>query len=816
MTQPDPPRRPVDRFADLVLRRSALVVVGWIVVGAACAQLLPDLEVDLAPGSLVADTGDDGARRDAGTLLVVIEADDVLGSGVLAWVHGLARELDARPWSGRIDSLTTTPLPHLAPAEVDADVTLDDLERDADLPIEAPEAVRRVVASSPERFPRGVATLSERLEGGRIAVGPLVDGERIDEAERRAVVQVAERSPLVRRRLVDGEGTLTVVAAELEAGIGDRGASDAVTDARELLADHPPPAGVTARLGGLPHVRAELVRTLRADQALLVVLACIGSFAVLILAFRSLGAVVLPLAAVGTTLAVVMGGMSLAGEPVNLLTNVLPPLLVTIGLGDAVHLLSRYREELRSDPDRGASARRTMRAMTTACLLTSLTTAVGFGSLVASGTGVLQRFGLIAATGVLVAYAVTVTLLPAALPRFGGIGPAPDPGRSLATALGRIGRLATARPGWIVAAAAALLIGCGLAARDVPLDSALMDAFDPDSEVARTVGLLEDRLDGVRSMRVRLDTEPGLLLEPETLRALDDAAADLEGSEDVLRVSTHAEPLRAAWMLLAGEDAAGEAFGDPDRVRALGDLVGASGAASLRRVSSDGSRAYVDVRIADTGMRRTASLAESAEGRFQRLEGVRATAGGEAVTAARGLGRVVADLLSSLGLAVLTIFAMLGLLFRSPRLALISVPPNLLPLAVVLAWMTWRTIPLSAATLIVFAISLGLAVDGTIHILARYREELGRGQGRDAAIGRALVGSGRAVVLGSATLLVGFASLGFSGFVPIRRFAELSAVAIGAALLAELLLLPALLSMAGGAHAALRTGASPAPGDDAG
>ncbi len=157
---------------------------------------------------------------------------------------------------------------------------------------------------------------------------------------------------------------------------------------------------------------------------------------------------------------------------------------------------------------------------------------------------------------------------------------------------------------------------------------------------------------------------------------------------------------------------------------------------------------------------------------------------------------MVDDLVGSLGLALFVIFVAMTGLFRSVRLGLVSVPPNVLPLVLVLGYMSVRGIPLHAATVIVLPVSLGLAVDGTIHLLARFRE--GRQEPSLRQRIRVVIrDSGRAVLLASGTLLIGFLALGFSSFRPIRLFAELSTVAIFASLLAELTLLPALLVLTG-------------------
>ena len=145
----------------------------------------------------------------------------------------------------------------------------------------------------------------------------------------------------------------------------------------------------------------------------------------------------------------------------------------------------------------------------------------------------------------------------------------------------------------------------------------------------------------------------------------------------------------------------------------------------------------------------------------------------------------------ALGL-ILLVIAVLG---RSLRAGLASLPPNLLPLELVLGWMGLRGIPFTASTAMVFAVCLGLAVDGTIHVLVRYREERGRREDPRIAAVTTMRESGRGVRLGGFTLLAGFAALLASAFPPIATFAELSLVAIAGALLAELVLMPAMLRL---------------------
>jgi hypothetical protein len=439
--------------------------------------------------------------------------------------------------------------------------------------------------------------------------------------------------------------------------------------------------------------------------------------------------------------------------------------------------------------------------MSVACFMTSITTAVGFGTLVISETPILRRFGLVAAGAVMLTYVVTVVFLPTALATFAGPVArtrTATKSRLLDAFVGRLSTWSTTRPAWIVAFAVGLMILCVPAAWGVRVDGALLDQFESSSDVIQTTRAVERHLGGIRTLSVGARARRGSMLDPERLETLDVIAEGLRREEGVLRVTTPGDVLRETWssVIAVDDETATDALTARPRIDALAALgrAGEAGRAPAldRFATRDGRLARIEVRLADLGVRHINGVIDRLESRLSHTETLDTFIAGEAYRASRGLDRVMTDLAWSLALAVLVILASIGVLFRSPRLALVSVLPNLLPLAAVAGWMGLRNIPLHAATVIVFGVSIGLAVDGTIHVISRYREEL--------SIERAMAGSGRAIILSSGALILGFLALQVSGFVPIRRFGELSIVAILAAVVADLTLLPALLSLSSRVH----------------
>lgn len=797
-----------ERLTFVVRHRHAVRAV-LVVLAFGLALAIPRLEVRFAPEELVAPD-DDAARAseqmrrsfgpDEEALVLLVRAEDVLAEEPLAWAHASARFLSSLGAIARVESVGTTPLPR---AIVEGEQTLEDLDETEEEIVargRAEDALVAAIGADPERFPEGLASLSARGRGP-IEIAALVAGERPTESERARILAVVAQSGLVRRRLVSDDRHVLVVAGIVRENASDEDAARAVEAMLARIQEDPPPSGVEAHLAGLPTMRVTMVRALRDDQLLLVSLAVLGSFLVLALGMRSIAGVVLPLGTVGITLAISVGGMALAGEPINLLTNVIPPLLVTIGLAEAVHMVLRYREEHRvCGGDRFRAASRTLRTMWLACFVTTFTTAIGFGALILQQTSILRRFGVIAAVATMVSYVVTVLFVPASLPDFGARQAPPDPARAVAVkgldrAIVAIARATARRPWLTIGISAVLLVASLVISRNVVVDSTLLDQFDPQSEIAQVTRLMESELDGVRQLSIGIDAEPGRFLSPRGVAEMDELAGWLRAEPGVLRATSYADWIHESWALVTGEEGArSEPLRSEAQVRGLLALVGSGRTDPLARyVTADGASARIEVRLADRGASRILAMLERFEARAHEIEGVRVRFSGEAWDASRGLDRIVRSL-GSLASAVVLIFVVMTLLFRSVRLGLLSIPPNALPLAMTLAYMVIRGIPLHAATVIVFTVTIGLAVDGATHVIARFREERERGGSTETTLLRTMETSGRGVVLSSVTLLLGYGALLFSAFEPVRLFGELSAVAIGGSLVAQLVLLPALLA----------------------
>ncbi len=831
-------------LAKLVTERRKLVIWVSVLVTLAFATQIPKLTADPAPESLLSSfEGEEyaliqqrfeewfGKRRTA--VLLLVEADDVLSRETLQQIHNLSLYFAEKPWVAKVAGITTLNIPRRVKGVTDDDLDdldgleevggpadegdlddLDDLDEGEDeadaqgnLEDDVFNALLDIIESDPDRFPGGIARVGPALSA-ELQTDPIIEGAEVTEEEAVELAAAIEGNPLLVGRLIDEDHTVAGIALQLPE-LDPREMTKAMDELREGL-DRPEFQGIKVHVGGLPYLRSVIVSKMREDNLRLIPLTVLVCLLLLALSFRWVPGVLLPLGAVAITALVVVGGMGLFGEPMNVLNNVIVPLLIIIGISDATHLIQRYRDEVTDDEDtdRNAAGRRTVSAIAVAVMLTSATTAAGLASLVVSKTVMLRHFGITAAIGVMISYVVIITFVPAILTW--ATPPKRAEVRRERTSMftnvtsSLVAKLLHWR--WAVLGATALFtVGAGYVASQITVDHALLDQFDETDPVYTTTLLIEEKLAGVRPLEVVLvSTEEDHFMDPEMVQTIQKIRNWAALRPEIIRSLSYGDMLRESYALLADDPSVrSENFKSTKQVKGLVTMMSQRKPSPLSDwLTEDGKKARVQFKLRDVGAQATIrfldALEEIIEGEFGDDETVSVSFTGDAYTGSRGQAAVVNDLLGSLLVAVLVIFLLLAFFFRSIRLGLLSIPPNLIPLVATMAYMVWREIPLNVSTVIIFSISLGLAVNGTIHVLARFREEMHTGIGREAALVRAARGTGRAIVISCVTLMAGFSVLLLSSFVPVRNFGELIAVTIGGCLVATLIVLPPLLRVAGG------------------
>lgn len=472
---------------------------------------------------------------------------------------------------------------------------------------------------------------------------------------------------------------------------------------------------------------------------------------------------------------------------------VLPVMLSLVGLTDGVHLMVEIRRQLSQGLSPRDAARTGIHKVGLACALTSLTTAIGFGSLSLAHHEVVRQFGYSCVVGVLLTYLAVILSIPLASSTWLGKNLHRGHEKGLIDRnLLRVGGLVDLVLRWprFVGFAGIfltlLLIGISLTLRP---DEKQITSLPMGSEAARALVHMDRAFGGLERGQVNItwteqfDDET----DPEILQVIHEVTELLE-SEPLL-----GSPISLSKLIdaLPGE---GELV---DRV-SLMDLL----PPPLKRAffTPETRQARVEFRVQDLGIARYGTVFEQVLTGLSEIESrhpeFRFELTGGAVWRWENLYQIVVDLAASLGSASIIILIVLAIAYRSLRLGLISVIPNLFPLAVTGATLALMGQTLEIVSVCAFTVCLGIAVDDTIHFLTRFREERRQAE-LHSAIRKAFIGTGTALMMTTVVLNVGFATVLFSDMRDQRIFCAMAGLTISAALFGDLIFLPALLDLFG-------------------
>jgi len=761
------------QLADWLLRFRWIILLAVGVTTAVAAAFAMRIDFDFTPQAVFAGNDDllaysEQFKRTFGyedaTLIVVVQATgdrDVLDGAALTWQAEVSRQLSGLPHVRRVESVATVEVAH-------------------------------------RRFWRRPW----------ITTKPLINELPVDEASEARIRAGLSRIGLLDDALLSRNRRIAAIVVLIDPEVRSIDGTREVVEAVEsVFENHPPPPGFALHQTGLPAIRVDIVNRLRANQDFFIPISGAFFAVVLTLLFRRISGTLLPLLAVGVGITFLLAVLVVAGWPLNIITNILPTLLLIIGLSNCVHVVSRYGEECeRLGGDRHLAAKRTLTHMAVACLLTYLTTAIGFSSLLAARSDALNAFGWQAALGMGFLYLSTILVLATLLPSFrppahGKISSASM--FSLTRSVAALGSAVARRPVWTLSASGLLVAASLWAARDVSINSYMLEVYDRNDETMRSMKLVEEELGGFLPLEVSLTAdEPGRFLEPDVYRKVAAAQSFAAEQEGVISGRSYVDIFQEVYahargrMDLREELPAADDSGERRIARMEMMVHRVNDAVGYRAfMTRDGTRARILLRVGDLGSRQTLALIDRLETRFAELfppeVGIEVALTGDAYVSAKAMDGFVRDLFFSLLAASMVIFAAIAVLFRSLRVGLIASLPNLTPLVITLGYMGLRGYEMNAANVIVFAISLGIAVDDTIHFLSRFYEEWQHDNDVHAAIVRSFQGTGRAIVLTSMLIIGGLAILLTSDFIPTRRFAELTGVTMIAALVGDLLLLPA-------------------------
>jgi hypothetical protein len=593
---------------------------------------------------------------------------------------------------------------------------------------------------------------------------------------------------------------------------------------REILGRHG--NGAELFLGGVPMIAADMVDFIRHDLLVFGVGVLCFLVLMLLLFFKRPRWVVLPLLCCGGSILFMFGYLGLVGWRVTVVSSNFTSLLLIITLSLTVHLIVRYHElhAAHPDADQHFLVLETMRSKALPSLYTALTTIVAFGSLLVSGIRPVIDFGWMMAIGITAAFLISYALFPAllmllkpklTLPRHDLTGVFT---RFLARLVERHGRLI-----FSFFAIGALMSGLGI--MRLTVENRFIDNFKKTTDIYRGMEMIDNKLGGTTPLDVILDADADFFTEGEEDWEEGSIWAELEedyGEDAGLSGTSYwytdyrLGMIRSLHSYLDGLPETGKVLSLATTVDMMQDLnegkpldnitlaiVHKKLPASIKEnlfdpyMSEDANQVRFAVRVfeSDRSLRRNRLLEtihlHLTEKMHLPAEQFHLT--GMLVLYNNMLQSLYRSQILTIGVVFLAIMVMFLVLFRSIKIAFIAITPNVISAGMVLGLMGWLDIPLDIMTITIAAITIGIAVDDTIHYIHRFLTEIKEDNDYVAAMKRSHASIGRAMYYTSITIIVGFSILALSSFTPTIYFGLLAGFAMAAALIANLTLLAALL-----------------------
>lgn len=607
--------------------------------------------------------------------------------------------------------------------------------------------------------------------------------------------QAALSEPTIRGAFVNGDATVTMIAARVakHAREGtDR--SFEIRDAVQRIVDtEAKRSGYRFYLNGAIPLQTGFTDIMIRELALYMPLIAAAVGVLLFFIFRRISGVVVPMTVVGLSILCVLSAVVLSGYKLNNFTADLPVFVLAIGLAAAVHLYTTWQHRINEGDDTKQAVAYSLRKNLLALFLTSLTTAIGFASLAVSDIVPVYTLGLSTAGGVVMVFVLCLVLMPAMLLLVKPTRRAVRK-RFLPT-LGYGAFIVRHNRGIVVFTLLLFALFASGIAR-LQIDSNLIRFLDDDVEPRIATEFVMKKLTGPMGYEIVVDsgTEKGIVW-PQFMREVATfSRAFTFAFDEVRHVASAADVVRRYYE--AEHPERYRVHGIPDSPLTVAEYLERYEASGEGKDATNPSKRYLHIHAQTdiTFSERDLEMMAWVE-RWWVGAGYSAKVYGQTSMFARMQSDITDTLLWSIGTSVLLVSLVMLAIFRRPGLLYVYLLPNLLPFVLVLGVMGWMRIPVDLGVAISGAVILGIAVDDTMHFLVKYFEGRKRGLEVEAALDYVMSHSGQAIMITTLILSSAFLMLTTSDFIPNAHFGIVTATALMIAVVTDLLLLPALLSL---------------------
>ena len=615
-----------------------------------------------------------------------------------------------------------------------------------------------------------------------------------DDAEYADVIAALRANDIVKGKFLsdDGQLALLIIALDREV-VAERTARVVIGEIDDTVRDLLKGTGLTAKLTGAPVMQLEIRNAVERDQLVYNGLGLLFGALIAVIFFRRVS--LMMVAALPPVLAVTwsLGLLGWMGFKLNLFLNVMTPLIMVMGFSDSMQMVSAIRIRLREGDNRFQAVEFAVRVVGPACVLAHATALLAFSALLLSESGLIRTFGLAGVLSTCISFVAVLLVLPilgvklihneAALAKVRA--PADALMDSLSTIVGLIVDHVVKRPYLYTAIGFTLFAVCLAAFIDLPSRYRLADQVPDREQALDATSRIDNKLTGANPVHVMIEWSDGSSLYSDAPMEVIGKVHDTLEQEAGLGNVWSVESLRR-WLHEAGDD----------RIETVQKYVGILPEHLVRRfIAEEENAVLVTGRLPDIDSSQILPVVEKIDRSLdpvrQTYPEFRVSVTGLPAIAARNSKRMIDQLKESIPICVAIAGVLLGLAFRSPFIAVVSILPGLFPV-VASGTMLWvRGDGLEFASVVALLVVFGLGIDALIHFLNRLQLEEQVGDEPEQAIRRARVLVGPAIILTTIVLAFGLGVTVFSDLPSLRTFGLVCGFTLLASLVADLVFLPA-------------------------
>lgn len=562
--------------------------------------------------------------------------------------------------------------------------------------------------------------------------------------------------------------------------------------------------GLKVHTSGMPYIRTLSAQNIMDEIGLFIIAALISTSLIFFFFFRSFRAMLISLGVVSIAVMWVFGFLGFFDYEITILTGLIPPLVIVIGIPNCVFLINKYQQEISKHGNQAKSLVRVIGNVGNVTLLTNLTTAIGFATFIFTESTLLKQFGIIASINVLSIFFISLLFIPIVYSYL------PIPKEKHLRHLHRnwIGGLIkfienTVKHHRIAVfvVAIGLLVASIIGIYKIKVSGSLIEDMPKSAAFFDDISFFEKNYGGIMPLEITIDTkQKNGVTKLANLKRIDELCSHIEEIPEIskpLSIVNLVKYVKQAYY--NGNPKYYSLPTSQEQTFILSYIKNSKGKANMLSayVDSLGQTARITTFMKDIGTEKMQQIEEDIYNKAQKLfpsDKYEVKITGKAYLFTKGTNYLASNLIWSLALAILLIATIMAYMFRSFKMIVVSLIPNLLPLLITAGLMGYFAIPLKPSTILVFSIAFGISVDDTIHFLAKYRLELvARNWKISKSVYGALRETGISMFYTSVVLLSGFSVFLLSSFGGTKALGGLISTTLLFAMMTNLILLPSLL-----------------------